>query len=221
MKVARFIRLILQPTSGGMLALIGLTLFIMVFAGLSYTTRNDLFYQYLFGPGSSVELIETSRSTIAAFNEAVFGNSLLNKILFFAFWMVIGLVVYVIITGFGAGVSIAERAIEELRFVHAERERITSELGARIVLGLIGLGLGVIYSVLFLKILLPFSVLCARIVAGEPGSASAWFYALLGFVVLSCALYLGMVLLRFLLLRPRIFGSVEDVLTDEIEHEEE
>jgi hypothetical protein len=220
MKLSRFIRLMLQPTAGGLLGLVGLTLFIMVFAGLSYTTHHDLFYQYLFGPGSSVELIETSRSTVAVFNETVFGNPALNKILFFAFWMVIGLVVYLIITSFGAGLSIAERAIEELRFVHAERERITSELFARLVLSLIGLGLGIIYTVLLIKILLPFGVLCSRIVAGDPGLISAWGYGLLGFVVLSCSLYFGMILLRFLMLRPRIFGSVEDVVTDEIEHEE-
>lgn len=211
----------LQPTSGGVLGLAGLTLFIMLFAGLSYATRHDLFYQYLFGPGSSVELIETSRSTIAVFNETAFGNPTLNKLLFFAFWMVIGLIVYVIITSFGAGIGIAERAIEELHFIHAESKKITSDLFARLILGLIGLGLGIIYTALFVKILLPFGVLCSRIVAGNPGSVSSWVYGLLGFVVLGCSLYFGMIIVRFLLLKPRIFGNIEDVVTDEIEHEEE
>jgi hypothetical protein len=221
MKVARFTRLMLQPTTGGLFGLAGLSIFIMVFAGLSYTTRHDLFYQYLFGPGSSVELIESSRSTIAAFNEAVFGNPVLNKILFFAFWMVIGLVVYVILIGLGSGLSVAERAVEELRFVHAQKDRITSELGIRVVLALLALGLGIIYLVLLFRVLLPFGVLCARIVAGDPGMTSVWGYGILGFLVLSGSLYFGMVLLRFLMLRPRIFGSVEDIVTDEIEHEEE
>lgn len=221
MKLGRFIRLMLQPTAGGLTGLVGLSLFIMVFAGLSYTTKHYLFYEYLFGPGSSVQLIETSKSTVAAFNETVFGNFVLNRILFLVFWMVIGLVVYVVLSGFGSGLGIAERAVEELRFVNAQRKRITSELMARIVLSLIAIGLLIIYCVLLYKIMLPFGVLCSRIVAGNPSYITSWIYGLLGFIVLTGSLYFGMVLIRFLLLKPRIFGSVEDIVTDEIEHEQD
>lgn len=218
MKNLRFARLILQPSLGGILGIIGFSLLLMAVSGFTYVTRNGLFYEYLFGSGSSTTLIETSRSTISLFNETVFGNPFLNKVLFFVFWMVIGLVVYVILSGVGLGASEAGKAVEESHFVHADKQRITSELRSKIILRLIAFGLIVIYLVLFLKILLPFGVLCARILAGNVGQLSSWLYGILGFTVLCGSFYIGMVLIRFFMLRPRIFGGLEDLVADEIEH---
>lgn len=218
MKQSRFAHLLIKPSTPGLLAAIGLSLAIMFIAGFSYTTKNGLFYDYLFGSGSSVTLIESSKSTIAVFNETVFGNTVLNKILFFVFWMVIGLIVYVILSGVGAGVSSAEHSLEESRFVHAQKLRMGSELGLKVVLHIIGAGLLIIYLFIFFKILLPFGILCARIVASEVNKPMNWFYALQGLVVLIATFYLGTILLRFLLLRPRVFGGYEDILEDELEH---
>lgn len=208
----------LQPSLGGFVGLIGLTLAVMVGSGLLYVSKSGLFYEYLFGMGSSSELIETSRSTIAVFNNIVFGNPTLNKILFFIFWMVVGLVVYALLSGLGAGFQTAEHAVEESHFVNAKRWQIKSELGLKAVLILIAFGLSIIYTVLLIKFLLPFGVLSARIVAGDVRDITNWAYGLLGFVVLLGTFYFGLVLLRFLLLRPRIFGGWEDIVSDEIAH---
>lgn len=218
MNQSRFTRLILQPSTGGLLSILALAFVIMAVSGFSFATRNNLFYDYLFGAGSSVTLIETSRTTFAVFNETVFGNSTLNKILFFVFWMSIGLIVYVIVSGVGAGVSSAEHTVEEANFVHAQKLRMGSELGLKVVLRFIALGLGLIYLVLSYKVLLPFGVLCARILAGDLSNLTNWLYGLLGFVVLCGSFYLGLVLLRFLLLKPRVFGGWEDLLEDEMQH---
>ena len=214
----RFTRLLIQPSAAGLVAVFGLSLAVMLIAGISYATKNGLIYDYLFGSGSSAALIETSSSTIAAVNETVFGNDVLNKLLFFAFWMVIGLVVYVIVSGIGAGVSTAEHAIQEVRFVHAQKLRSGSELGLKVVLRIIGAGLLLMYGILCYKILLPFGILCARILAGDLRLPINWLYGLLGYTVLAGTFYLGIIVIRFLLLRPRIFGGWEDILTDEVEH---
>ena len=218
MNQARFTRLLLRPSTSGLTGIVGLALLIMFVSGFLYTTRNGLFYDYLFGAGSSATLIETSQSTVAVFNETIFGNPTLNKILFFVFWMVIGLVVYVLLSGLGAGVSSAEQVANEARFVHAKKLRLGSELGLKVVLHIIGLGLLVVYTVFLFKVLLPFSVLCARIVAGNLRQPINWLYGVLGFIVLCGTFYIGLILIRFLLLRPRIFGGQEDLLEDELEH---
>lgn len=220
MKNLRFARLILQPTVGSSLGIVGLALAVMGISGFSYATRSGLFYEYLFGTGSSMTLIETSKSTIGLFNEIVFGNPILNKILFFVFWMIIGLIVYIIISGLGSGAGAAEHAVEESNFIHAEKKHIVSELRLKISLQLIALGLMAMFLVLFYKILLPFGVLSARITAGDLSQPINWLYGLLGFIVLCGSFYLGVVLLRFLLLKPRVFGGWEDVVSDEIENEQ-
>lgn len=218
MKQTRFSRLLIQPSIGGLMIILGLSLVVMVISGFSYVTRNGLFYDYLFGPDSSTTLIETSQSTVAVFNETVFGNPTLNKILFFVFWMVIGLVVYVVLSGLGSGISSAEHSIEEAHFVHAQKLRLGSELGLKVVLRVIASGLLILYLFAFFKILLPFGVLCARITSGDISQLINWLYALMGFSVLCATFYLGMLLLRLLLLRPRVFGGLEDMIQDELEH---
>jgi len=218
MKNLRFARLILQPSFGGLIGIFGLASIIMVGSGFSYASRNGLLYEYLFGSNSSSTFIETSRSTISLFNETVFGNPTLNKILFFVFWMLIGLVVYLILSGIGAGAGEAEQAIEESKFVNAQKGQIQSDLRFKIILRLIALGLIVLFLVLFTKILLPFGILTSRIVAGDLTVASNWFYGLLGFIVLCGSLYIALVLLRFFLLRARVFGGSEDILEDELKY---
>lgn len=214
----RFTRLLIRPSAASLITALGLSLVVMVVSGFAYVTKNGLFYDYLFGSGSSATLIATSSSTMAALNEAVFGNSLLNKLLFFIFWMVIGLIVYVVLSGIGSGVSSAEHTLEQVRFVHAQRLRMGTELGLKVVLHMIGAGLLVIFGIVFVKILFPFGVLCARIAAGDLREPINLLYGVLGFVVLSASFYICTILLRFLLLRPRVFGGWEDVLEDELEH---
>jgi hypothetical protein len=217
-KNLRFARLILIPSAAGLIGIILLALVIMVGAGLLFASQRGLIYDYIFGTGSSVDLIETSKSTISLFNEAVFGNPLLNKILFFVFWMVVGLVVYIVLSSIGSSAAEAEHALKETKFVHAQKARISHDFELKILLRLIAFGLLVIYGVLLIKILLPFGVLSARIVAGNSYQASSWLYGLLGFIVLVGSFYIGVVLLRFFMLRPRIFGGQEDIIADEIEH---
>lgn len=218
MKNHRLERLILIPSSGGLIGIILLALVTMIGAGLSFASQGGLIYNYLFGSGSSVDLIETSKSTITLFSEAIFGNPLLNKILFFMFWMVVGLVVYIVLSSIGSGAAEAEHALEESKFVHAQKATISHELELKIILRLIAFGLLVIYGVLLVKILLPFGIFSARIVAGNSYQASSWLYGLLGFTVLTGSFYIGTVLLRFFMLRPRIFGGQEEIITDEIKH---
>ncbi len=208
----------MQPSAGGSFGIIMLSLAVMAGAALSFVSNRGLFYDYLFGSGSSAALIETSRSSISLFSEMIFGNPLLNKILFFMFWMVVGLIVYLLISGIGAGAAGAEQALKESGFMHAKRAKISRDLIFRIILRLIALGLLVIYGVLLIRILLPFGILSARIVAGNPGQVNSWYYGALGFIVLVGSFYVSLVLLRFLMLRPRIFGGQEDLIADEIKH---
>lgn len=218
MSPVRYIRLLLQPSLGGFFGLVGLALLVMVGSGLLYISKTGLFYEYLFGPNSSSQLIETSRSMVAVFNDTVLANPTLNKLLFFVFWMVIGLMVYVLVSGVGSSFLMAEHAIEESQFVHAKKWQIKTELGLKVTLVLIAFGLGVLYLVVLYNFLLPFGVLSARIVAGNITDPTSWLYGALGFTVLLGSFYFGMVLLRLLLLRPRIFGGWEDIVSDEITH---
>jgi len=124
MKNSKFARLVLTPSTFSFFATVGSSLLILVVAGVSYASNTGLVYDYLFGNNSSSKLIEDSQSTLSLFSTTVFGNPALNKVLFLAFWMVVGLIVYLLISGIGAGASEAEEVIEQSKYVHAQSSQI-------------------------------------------------------------------------------------------------
>ena len=217
MKTIRLARLMLRPSLASWVAILGGSLLIMAGVALAYLNETGLFYEYLFGPDSSATLISSASSTIAAFNETVFGNPLLNKFLFFLFWMIVGLVVYVVISSIGEGLSDAEQAVESSMYVHAQRRKIAANFQLKVILRLIAAALLVIFISFFWRILLPFAVLASRIVAGDANRASNWIYGFSGYIVLGGSLYIGLVLLRFFALKPRLYGGTDDAISADVQ----
>lgn len=173
----------------------------------SHGLGKGLLYDFLFGSHSSAELIQTSQGTFSAFGNIVFGNPLLNKILFFVFWMLIGLIVYVLLHGFLRGVSTAAEEVEESRYVNANKAHHFKQLEVRTAVRLAVITAWIIYSVLFIKILLPYSVLVVRLSIVSQAPGNSWLYALSGVITLLLSLHLHVIWLRLLTLRVRLFGT--------------
>jgi len=76
--------LLLRPSQLSIIGNLMASGLILAVASLSYLAGSGLIYNFLFGSGSSIELIQTSRGTFSAFNNTVFGNPTLNKVLYFA-----------------------------------------------------------------------------------------------------------------------------------------
>ncbi|HSX53025.1 MAG TPA: hypothetical protein VLF90_01490 [Patescibacteria group bacterium] len=168
---------------------------------------KGLLYDFLFGSNSSAELIQTSKGSFAAFGNTVFGNPLLNKVLFFVFWMLVGLIVYVLLHGFLRGVSTAAEEVEESQYVNADKAHNIKHLEVRAAVRLVVLAAWILYSVVFIKILLPFSVLVVRLSISGQSQGIGWLYALSGVITLILSLHLHVIWLRLFTLRVRVFGT--------------
>jgi hypothetical protein len=181
----------------------------LVFASWSYSVGSGAVYDFLFGPNSSGELIQTSRSTISAFGDTVFGNPTLNKILYLAFWMFVGLIVYLILFVIIKGTSSAAEEVQETGYANVNRTGQLKMFGVRAGIRLLVAVAWFVYSIFFIKILLPFSVLSARVGAGQLPQLSGWLYGIMGLLVLAVSLHIHVIFLRLVLLRVRVSGSVE------------
>lgn len=217
MRDLRFTGLMLKPSLSSLAVSFGLTGTFLGILALSYTAKTGLIYDYIFGPDSSASLIETSKSSIEALNQVIFGNPTLNKILFFGFWMAIGLIVYLTLTGIWSSVNSAYSTVNEINYATAHKLRIDNDLKYRIILRIVAAMLWFIYSVFFLKIFLPFSILCGRISVGTLNLPSGWLYGLISIVVLEVSLHLHVVFARFFMLRPRLIGGWDDILETQLE----
>lgn len=199
--------LTLLPSTASSIGVVLMGGLILLVSTWSYGLGSGRLYDFLFGAHSSAELIQTSRGTFSTINNVVFGNPLLNKILFFVFWMLIGLIVYVLLHGFLKGVSTAAEEVEESRYVNAGKAHNIKQFEVRTAVRAIVAVAWLLYWVLFIKILLPFSVLIVRLGISANATDRSWLYVLSGAITLVLSLHLHVVWIRLLALRVRLFGG--------------
>lgn len=211
----RFAGTLLTPSLASATLCGGLGLLILLISSLIYNSRNNVLYNLLFGPDSSAELIQSGKGSIGAINDAVFGNPILNKIIFFVFWCLVGLVIYFLISGIGKTTAVVAETTHQFHYLNAKKQQIEEQLGLRIMMRSMGVLAAFLYGIFFFTVLFPFSILCGRIGISILG-LGGWLYFMAGLIVLVLSLHIWIVLLRFISLRPRLYGGWEDVLEGEI-----
>lgn len=218
MKRLRFIGILLQPSAASMFITLLTTFLILGIYLLTYAGETGIFYELLAGPANSATLIEEAKSTVAVFNQTIFENSALNRFLFLAFWMLVGLVVYSILAATSASFESVHNNLQQLQYVNVKKKQYQASLITRLSLQLSTLVVWLIYVVFFYKLILPFSLLAGRIGITEIDTLSGVGYLVLSFVLLAASIHIHIVLLRLTLLRPRISGGWEDILTEDRSH---
>jgi len=201
--------LILLPSLFSFTANILLAIATMATLSLTYLTGKGTVYDYLFGPGSSADSIASSRSTLSALNNTVLGNAILNKVLYFAFWMVVGLAVYIILYAVLRGTGEAAAELKESNYANIRREKILQDFAIKFSVRVAAVCAWITFVIIFLKVLLPFSSLAARTAASKFISSNGILYSFLGFVVVLLSLHILVVLTRFIFLRVRLFSQQE------------
>lgn len=182
------------------------TLALLTFSNASFLINSGLLYKTLLGNNTSQDFIQASHDTVSVFTDNVFSNPALTKVLFFGFWMMIGLFAYISVVSIANLVGEAGQNIASEHYMHAQVKRIKERLLLRLAMRAAALLAICLWGWVILRFLLPFSVLAVRVGLNQ---ISSGFYALLGVAVLWVSLHLLIVLLRLLVLRPRVFSSYE------------
>ena len=208
-KQLRFIWATIQPSLFSNAVTLSLCAIILLTAMLSYSTRSGLIYGFLFGPNSSAELIQTSKGSFTDITANVLGNPILNKAIFYMFWMFVGLVVYTILSSLIRGASTAAEDIQESQNVNDTKGENLKTIRSRFLIRLIVLVGWLLYTIFFIKIILPYSVLTSRIGVSELPTLSGWLYSLAGLALLFLGLHIHTVSLRLFVLKLRVFNSEE------------
>jgi hypothetical protein len=203
------------PSLGSLALCTGLSALTLLITTLAFNARTGFLYDVLFGPDSSVELIQSTRGTVNAIYQTAFSNSILNKIIFFVFWCLVGLLVYTLLSGIGKTTSAIAETNQRMHYLNAKKTQLEQQLGLRLIVYSMAALFGFLYSIFFIKTLFPFSILCARIGVNTLNSIGGWGYLLAGFIVLSVSFHIFIVVVRLFLLRPRIYGGWEDIIDSE------
>ncbi|MGH7249945.1 MAG: hypothetical protein ACREGC_03140, partial [Minisyncoccia bacterium] len=206
----RFIQVML-PSLASSLIIVGISLTGFAIATFYYLSGNGAIYNFLFGPDSSAELISQSRGSFDAITSTIFGNPLLNKILYFAFWMIVGLLVYFMLYVIIKGAATAAEDIEEAKYKNAQPNKLVQGIITRLAVRAILVVAWMIYCVLFIKTLLPFSVLSMKIGVVNFTSPDGWFYTIIALFVLVTSLHLHVIFMRLITLKVRLIDSADVV----------
>lgn len=212
----RFVGVLLTPSLASAGLCTGLSILILTISSLTYNSHTGFLYDLLFGANSSTDLIESGRNTIDTIIQATFGNPILNKLIFFAFWCLVGLVIYMLLSGLGKTTSIISDTAHRFYYFNSRRRQFEEELGLRLIIGAVAVLLGFLYMTFFFRVLLPFSILCGRIGLSVLSDFSGWLYLIAGFMTLGVSLHFCIVLLRLLLLRPRLSKGWEELVDKEL-----
>lgn len=200
------IKTLIQPSLSSFTVSLLLTI-VVVGAGLWFSDVKTgvLFNTLTFGANTTT--ISTSQTTLAQFNDRVFGNDLLNKILFYCLWLFIGCMVYLVVSAIITFGGEAEEAVEELKYVHARREQLERVFLSRLGVRLVAILLEVVYAIFFIRLFLPYSTYAVHVGVNQNSLLPALGYIGLGTIVLLAAWHIHVVLLRMIALKPRLFES--------------
>jgi hypothetical protein len=212
----RYIGILLQVSIGSLVTTFVLSLIILFVATLPVTQPSGSLYNFIFGSESrnAPEFINAATDVVTALTQTVFGNETVNKVLFFILWLLLGTVVYLISASISNSVVAANNIRSELHYMNLHKEELKQELGKRVALHVVGVLNWLFYSIFFFRFLLPYSAAAARIGIVTNESWQGWLYLLLSICLLMISLHLHVVLLRFILLRPRMFGGWETNFCD-------
>lgn len=209
-KQNNFIKVALPSLGSGITVLL-LTAGLVLASAFYYSTGNGAVYDFLFGPDSSSELIGQSKGIFDTFSNTLFGNPTLNKLLYFAFWMLVGLIVYFILYFLVKGASSTVENIEESQYKSSRVNDVLQSVGFRLAVRVGFLVVWMGYWIVFVKLILPFSVMATRVGIANLPEVQSLLYFVLGLIVLILGLHLHVVFMRLIMLRVRLTGSSESI----------
>ena len=130
-----------------------------------------------------------------------------NTVLTFVLWGFVGLLVYCVVFEIYNLLHKAEDLKEELHYVHARRKDLIRQTAMTLAVRLLVLAVWFAYTVAFIGYILPYIMAAANVAASQLASVRGAGLVLGAFFVLTLCLHLHVLLLRLLLLRPRVFHS--------------
>jgi hypothetical protein len=163
--------------------------------------------------GSSTRLLflkfnaDQSHSSAQAIGRTLDSNKFISNLPLLLFWCLVGFVVYMFAVNiFGAVQRAAELGDELNHFTNMNRGQIVRESLEKLCIRLVVIVVWIPYILLFFHHIVPYVIGLALAASPDLASVTGVGYVVLAPIVLSVSLHVHTVLLRLLVLRPRLFS---------------
>jgi hypothetical protein len=170
--------------------------------GLAWYQSSSLRLDYLSYQADKIS------STYQRINTNLSANSFISNLPLLLFWSFVGLVVYIFVTNIFSVIHATAELNTELHYVHVNQKTMLRTATMHLLIRFAVLAVWVLYILFFIHHILPYCIAASLIGISHESLILCIGYVLLGVSVLAVALHLHTILLRLLLLRPRVFSSV-------------
>lgn|GEM_PF-1266804 len=171
-------------------------------------------------PGSSLQLLLDDHKGSAApslstgsltVSNNFSSNQLISDIPLFVLWGCVGLLVYSLIISIANALGGVGELMVELNFTHVRRWRLLGQELSRLLIRIVVLVGWVLFTEITIHTILPYVIALTQFASGAVGIVNTVLDTFLAFVVLTVCLHLHVILLRLLMLKPRLFGQTDYV----------
>lgn len=209
MKPTHKLRRLFLPSIYSLVISLAVTVVITAIACFIISKPSNNFLRSVFQRENlfTITTIKDVSGSLGSLYDTVFKTTMLNKVLFIIFWALIGFIVYNVVYGIKTSVDDSVTFMHELHYVHARPESLKRQLTMRFVLLFVAM-LGWLTYALFLSwTIWPEFLNRIHMTFIEHGSVFNIVYA---FILLLFYIHVAVILLRFTLLRARLFtGAAE------------
>lgn len=145
--------------------------------------------------------------TLGFLNKSIFATGILGNSLIFAFWLVAGILVYVLAVDIIKGLKSTIETEQELTYVHLNRSAFLKYTLTRLFIRLITIIVWAVYIYEFIHKILPFAIYLSIVASGSGSITHMPVYVISGIAIVALAVHIHLILLRLVLLRPRVFNN--------------
>lgn len=190
-------------------------LILFISLGLILLVVQDAQILWLALGGSDAVSIDTGNNLGAhiSYRYHIFEDTLDPRIADFVVWMLIGSIMFTIVSYV---IAAAKSASDEAELVHYYRspKGRSHELNAffsKIAMRAVGVFGFIVWLVVFIQAINPALTKSFFVSATNLGDASSWLWLVVSVVAMAMALYVFAIFARIVALRPRVFGTSEEV----------
>jgi hypothetical protein len=162
--------------------------------------------QQLFDYSSARSVTDPS-AAYQAVSHGLSSNAVVSDLPLLVFWGLVGLVVYLFATSIVGALQDAAELHNELEYVHAKPRQLLLSALLHLVFRVVILLLWLPYILVFFHRVVPYAIAMAHNGAADLISLHGLADSLLAFAVITVTVHIHVVLLRLVLLKPRVLSS--------------
>lgn len=141
-------------------------------------------------------------------NNRLAENNFISNLPLLVFWSIVGLVVYLFAANLFAAIhSTAELNSELHDYVHVDSSKLIFSAFFHLAIRLVVLAVWTVYIFFFFRHVVPYCTAAAIAGSGHLGFIQNCVYELLAVALMAAAIHVHTIMLRLLLLKPRVFSN--------------